>query len=483
MVARGRRRAGVAGRLAWLLACACGAAPPPPTLREPRPAADAAVDADRILRAVVARDGAELAELAASHRLGACASTGRAYAACAGRLLAVAARARGLDPDTRRLYEALADGDRWFDGPAAPAALAHALESPGPAGTVAAALLVVRGALVLELLAAAAESRHAELFAAGIGLPCPDVMTRPAATPALRRAALAQAGCIPAGDDAAVQSPDALSARAALEVLDAARQRLRDGGGPLADAVLPGFEPAFRELRIPIPLPVRLPIRSGTLTMPSVDSAPEWVPPIAVLTIAGEGLHLGEPPALGVGQQGPVRLGTVLPGPRTALDALGDDLVQVTAALPPSASGDAPSGPVLIVADEGEPASRVATVLSRLDALPDAPAVALAVRAAGAQSQLALVGDREPETAVALRLVLGESSAMVVASGIGMPTDRDDVSLGRRLAEVHAAFPNEHAITIRAGGDVTVRRLVEVLLLAGTAPAGHFDVVRVTAAR
>jgi hypothetical protein len=287
---------------------------------------------------------------------------------------------------------------------------------------------------------------------------------------------LIEAGCIAASDESATESPEGLAARGALESLDGARRRVRSAGGALADALLTGFEPALRNVRIPIPLPTTMSVRGSTLSLPEAEGDLDWVAPMAVLTVSRDGLNLAEPPWLGVGPRGPARLGTVLPGPRTTAAALADDLVQVMAALPPSASGDSGSGLVLVVADAREPASHVAAALASLAALPDAPRVAIAVRARGRQAQIELVDTREPATAVNLRLVIGAGSAMVVASGIGLPADRDVAALGRRLDEVRQTFPAEQAITLVPGADVTLSRLVEVLRVTATR---RFSVLRI----
>jgi hypothetical protein len=477
LVAQDRRRCWAA--LAILFAAACGAAPPPPPVAEPRVARGPAGDPERILAAIVARDREALTDLAATHRVRSCGTSGQVYVDCAATLLGAAARAPGLDAATKSLYETFARAGSWAAGPTAARVLAEAMESPGPASLAADALLVARGNIVLDALDAAAERDRALLFAMGIGLPCPDVLGDLGhVPPQRRRAALIGAGCIAAGDDTLTESPDGLAARVALEALDGARRHVRSAGGALADALL-SSEPAFRAIRIPIPLATSLRVRGSTLTLPEATGALDWSPPVAILTIVGEGIHIGEPPWLGIGPRGASRLGTVLPGPRTTAEALGDDLVQVLAAQPPSWSGEAASGPVLVVADARESAVRVGAVLNRLAALPDAPRVAIAVDARGQQAQVDVVDTHEPETPVALRLVLGAHSAMVVASGIGLPADRDLVSLGRRLDEVRATFPAEHAITLVLGGDVTVARLVEVLEL--TQASRRFPVVRIAA--
>lgn len=454
-----------------VLAAAC-ASPPPPPLAEAPVADRPAADVGRILAALVARDPEALSDLAATHGIRTCGTTGRRYVECAAALVDAAARAPGIDAQTRSLYQAFARPGAWGGTPAGPQALATAMESAGPASLAADALLVAYGGVVLAALDVAAPEHRALLFARGIGLPCPAVMTRLDRIPAEgRRAALVEAGCIAAGDESARESADGLAARAALEALDGARRRLRSAGGAPADALLPS-EPAYRALRIPIRLATSLAARGSPVTLPRATGALEWSPPVAILTVLGEGLHLGEPPCLGVGPRGPARLGTVLPGPRTTVEALGDDLVQVLAAQPPSSSGDSLSGPVLVVADARESAVRVGAVLNRLAGLPDAPRVAIAVDASGQQAQIDVVDTHEPPTAVALRLVLGASSAMIVASGIGLPADRDLVSLGRRLGEVHATFPDEHAITLVPGNDVSVGRLVEVLELISRSGRG-----------
>ncbi len=470
--------------LVLLVGAACGSPPPPPVVAEPPvvdgPAGGPAGDPTRILAAILARDSAALSELAATHRAPTCGTTGARYVACTAALAGAAARASGLDAATRSLFEAFSDARAWT-GPAGPRALEPAMEVAGPASLAADALLVARSGIVLEALDVAAEEHQALLFATGVGLPCPDVMSGLARVPPeRRRVALVQAGCIAAGDDTLAEAPEGLAARSALEALDGARRRLRGAGGALADALPPWIEPALRAVRIPIPLPTSLSVRGSTLTLPEVARAIDWPPPIAILTVANGGLHIGEPPWLGIGPNGPARLGTVLPGPRTTAEALGDDLVQVLAALPPSASGEAASGPVLVVADRAEPAAPVGAVIARLGALPGAPPIAIAAVWGGRQTQVAIVDTREPETAVALRLVLGARSAMVVASGIGLPADRDNVSLGRRLEEVRATFPNEQAITLVLGGDVTVARLVEVLELTSQG-SRRFPVVRIAA--
>jgi len=469
--------------LVLLVAAGCGSPPPPPVVGEPPvvdgPADGTAGDPTRILVTLLSRESGALSELATTHRARTCGTTGRPYVECAAALLRAAARAAGLDAETKALFEAFADTRAWTAGPDGPRALATAMESPGPASLAADALLVARGGVVLEALEVAAEEQRALLFATGLGLPCPDVMSGLARiAPARRRAALVDAGCIAAGDDTLAEAPEGLAARSALEALDGARRRVRGAGGALADALPPRFEPALRAVRIPLPLPTTLSVRGSTLTLPEVPRAIDWTPPIAILTVTGGGLHLGEPPWLGVGPHGPARLGTVLPGPLTTPEALGDDLVQVLAALPPSASGEAASGPVLVVADRAEPATRVGAVIAKLSSLADAPPIAIAVASGARQAQVAIVDTREPETAVALRLVLGARSAMVVASGIGLPADRDSASLGRRLEEVRATFPNEHAITLVLGGDVTVARLVEVLELTSQG-SRRFPVVRI----
>ena len=460
-----------------LAATGCGAAPPPPPLAAPPDEPGPAGDPWRVLTSSVARDGEAMSELATAQGVPRCGTRGQPYVDCSAALIGAAARSGALDSGTKALFQAFARPQAWVAGPAGPRALAEAMQSAGPASDAADAILVACGGIVLQALDSAPEAGRALLFARGIGLPCPDLMRRlDRVAPEGRRAALVEAACIAGGEDALTEDPDGLAARSALEVLDGARRRLRAAGGAMSDALLPTFEQQMRTLRIPIPLATTLSVRGSTLMLPEVSGGIEWAPPVAILTIVGDGTYLGEPPWLGLGPQGPTRLGTVLPGPRTTPEALADDLVQVRAAIPPGPSGSAASGPVLVVADARQSAQRVGAVLAHLTALPGAPPVALAVNAGGRQAQVDFGDTRDLETPVGLRLVLGEHSSMVIAAGVGLPADRDVGSLVRRLDEIRATYPDERIITLVLGADVSVARLAQVLQLAS---ARRFQAFRI----